>query len=73
MASTKRPERAGSSEVTRPLGRVLTRPRYGWGRRKWTPIFDALLFAGLVLSSSLCTVYLYKAITIIAEVFHFYN
>jgi hypothetical protein len=57
---------------TKKEGRVLTRPLYGWGYRRWTPIFNALIFAGLVLSSSLFTLYLYKAINLIAESLHLY-
>ena len=52
--------------------RVLTKPRYGWGYRKWTPVFDALLAALFVLCSGLCVMYLYKAVNTLAEVLHWY-
>ena len=52
--------------------RVLTKPRYGWGYRKWVPVFDALLAAGFVLSSGLFCSFIYSTVNIILELLHLY-
>jgi hypothetical protein len=52
--------------------RVLTKPRYGWGYRRWVPVFDALLAAMFVLCSAWGVSLLYSTVNMIAEMLHLY-
>jgi len=52
--------------------RVLTKPKYGWGYRRYTPVFDAMLAAMFVLCSGWCVSLLYATVNIIAELLHLY-
>jgi hypothetical protein len=60
---------SGAYEMTK---RVLTKPRYGWGYRRWVPVFDALLAAMFVLCSAWGVSLLYSTVNMIAEMLHLY-